>query len=203
MQQLVQATSTFFGIAQEYIYKDYFVCTALKEIVAANTAFVFKGGTALSKCYGIIDRFSEDVDLGLDTLHPTQGMRKKAKSSVQGAMDKLTLSISNLDKTRSRREFNQYLIPLPQILPGLPEDFLIIETALMTSASPSQSSTVMSFVGEYLLSQNRQDIIEQFELERFDVNVVALERTFTDKAFCHCRLLSQRRNTLSSITPCV
>lgn len=26
----------------------------------------FKGGTSLSKCYGLIERFSEDIDLSLD-----------------------------------------------------------------------------------------------------------------------------------------
>lgn len=29
-------------------------------------AFTFKGGTSLSKCYGLIKRFSEDIDLILD-----------------------------------------------------------------------------------------------------------------------------------------
>lgn len=95
LQQLVQATAISTDISQAYVYKDYFVCMALKEIVAANPNFVFKGGTALSKCYGVIDRFSEDVDLGLDTLHPSQGMRKKTKLAVQKAMENLSLPISN------------------------------------------------------------------------------------------------------------
>lgn len=30
------------------------------------TAFVFKGGTSLSKSYHVIERFSEDIDLILD-----------------------------------------------------------------------------------------------------------------------------------------
>jgi predicted nucleotidyltransferase component of viral defense system len=55
---MVAATTEETGIDQAYVYKDYFVCMALKEIVAANPALVFRGGTALSKCYGIIDRFS-------------------------------------------------------------------------------------------------------------------------------------------------
>jgi predicted nucleotidyltransferase component of viral defense system len=30
-----------------------------------KNSVIFKGGTALSKCYGMIDRFSEDIDLVL------------------------------------------------------------------------------------------------------------------------------------------
>ena len=49
--------------------KDFWVCLVLK-ILFVNSAFkdslVFKGGTSLSKVYGLIDRFSEDIDLVLD-----------------------------------------------------------------------------------------------------------------------------------------
>ena len=40
---------------------------------------IFKGGTSLSKCYKIIHRFSEDVDLTLDRNFSTQGTKKSMK----------------------------------------------------------------------------------------------------------------------------
>lgn len=50
------------------IEKDFWVCWTLNRIFS-NPDFaqhiIFKGGTSLSKCYGIIDRFSEDIDLTL------------------------------------------------------------------------------------------------------------------------------------------
>lgn len=48
-----------------YIEKDYWVCYALKLIYESEIKHeaIFKGGTALSKCYKYIDRFSEDIDL--------------------------------------------------------------------------------------------------------------------------------------------
>jgi len=183
LQRLVEDTAEAFGIEKNYVYKDYFVCMALKEMVAANPALVFKGGTALSKCYDIINRFSEDIDLGLESTKPSEGMRKKTKEAVKHAIDKLGLAIDNLDDTRSRREFNQYRIKLPMLTNDSPHDVLIIETGLMTSASPSQCGDLMSFIGEYLVNEERQDIIVQFELERFNVNVVLLERAFVDKTF--------------------
>jgi hypothetical protein len=50
------------------IEKDFWVCWTLNQIFsnpALSPHITFKGGTSLSKCYGIIDRFSEDVDLTL------------------------------------------------------------------------------------------------------------------------------------------
>jgi hypothetical protein len=49
--------------------KDFWVCWVLKKLFADPAIkghIVFKGGTTLSKVFGIIERFSEDVDLVLD-----------------------------------------------------------------------------------------------------------------------------------------
>lgn len=51
------------------VEKDFWVCWVLKQLFADATFgnhIVFKGGTSLSKVFGLIDRFSEDVDLILD-----------------------------------------------------------------------------------------------------------------------------------------
>jgi predicted nucleotidyltransferase component of viral defense system len=40
---------------------------------------VFKGGTALSKCYSLIDRFSEDIDLVVLRREGETDARMKAK----------------------------------------------------------------------------------------------------------------------------
>ena len=64
-EDAVIATAQQFDISEIYIEKDYWVTAALYAIfhsVIADEA-VFKGGTALSKCYKLIQRFSEDVDI--------------------------------------------------------------------------------------------------------------------------------------------
>ncbi|MCK4341611.1 MAG: nucleotidyl transferase AbiEii/AbiGii toxin family protein [Phycisphaerae bacterium] len=51
------------------VEKDFWVCWVLMHLFADATIgdrIVFKGGTSLSKVFGLIDRFSEDVDLILD-----------------------------------------------------------------------------------------------------------------------------------------
>lgn len=47
--------------------KDFWVCWLLGILFASEFAdsLVFKGGTSLSKVFGVIDRFSEDIDLSL------------------------------------------------------------------------------------------------------------------------------------------
>src|SRR5580693_7204179 len=50
------------------IEKDFWVCWTLQQIFnipELSSYITFKGGTSLSKCYNIIDRFSEDIDLTL------------------------------------------------------------------------------------------------------------------------------------------
>lgn len=51
------------------IEKDFWVCWTLKQLFSIpqlSPHITFKGGTSLSKCYNIINRFSEDCDLTLD-----------------------------------------------------------------------------------------------------------------------------------------
>lgn len=45
------------------VEKDYYVTILLKELSQAQANCVFKGGTSLSKCHHVIDRFSEDIDI--------------------------------------------------------------------------------------------------------------------------------------------
>jgi len=56
-------------IGQHIIEKDFWVCWLLRLIFAdpeLGDHLVFKGGTSLSKVFGIIQRFSEDIDLSVD-----------------------------------------------------------------------------------------------------------------------------------------
>jgi hypothetical protein len=51
------------------VEKDFWVCWTLKHLFEhpeLSKLLIFKGGTSLSKVFGVIDRFSEDIDLILD-----------------------------------------------------------------------------------------------------------------------------------------
>lgn len=64
-EDAIKITSPQLGIAEIHVEKDYWVSLALYTIFNNSIGLetVFKGGTALSKCYGFIERFSEDIDL--------------------------------------------------------------------------------------------------------------------------------------------
>lgn len=63
-RQAIQYVSDTLGIPAIYVEKDYWVTYALRKIVNApiGKEVIFKGGTALSKCFKLIERFSEDID---------------------------------------------------------------------------------------------------------------------------------------------
>lgn len=57
------------GLAASSVAKDFWVCLTLRELYALpelGPHLTFKGGTSLSKAWGLIDRLSEDVDLTID-----------------------------------------------------------------------------------------------------------------------------------------
>ncbi|KAA2245065.1 nucleotidyl transferase AbiEii/AbiGii toxin family protein [Chitinophaga agrisoli] len=56
------------GISVKAIEKDWWVTLAIKAIFSFSWAenLVFKGGTSLSKAWGLTERFSEDIDLVMD-----------------------------------------------------------------------------------------------------------------------------------------
>ncbi|MCS3798034.1 nucleotidyl transferase AbiEii/AbiGii toxin family protein [Niastella sp. OAS944] len=55
------------GISAKVIEKDWWVTLTLKALFSSiySRYIVFKGGTSLSKCWRLIARFSEDVDIAL------------------------------------------------------------------------------------------------------------------------------------------
>lgn len=63
----IQQASILSNINVQAIEKDWWVTLVLKALFNSKYKeyFVFKGGTSLSKCWKLIERFSEDIDLGL------------------------------------------------------------------------------------------------------------------------------------------
>jgi hypothetical protein len=57
------------GLAQNFLEKDIWVAEILRLLYDENLlgahSTAFKGGTALSKCWKVIERFSEDIDLSI------------------------------------------------------------------------------------------------------------------------------------------
>lgn len=66
LKNLINITSQKLGIQPSMVEKDYYVFLVLDYLFCKSKwkdHLFFKGGTALSKCFNLIDRFSEDIDL--------------------------------------------------------------------------------------------------------------------------------------------
>jgi hypothetical protein len=66
---LFRETAERMGLPPALVEKDFWVCWTLKQlfsIEALRGCLMFKGGTSLSKVFGVINRFSEDVDLAVN-----------------------------------------------------------------------------------------------------------------------------------------
>ena len=184
-EQLILRTSESLGIKAEIIEKDYYVTLFLKELVSISPDIIFKGGTSLSKCYHLIDRFSEDIDLNIETeTKPSESRRKHLKSSIVSVIDKLGFTLTNPENVRSRRDYNRYIIDYPSVLgASYLKEMLIVETAVYQRAYPTVRKTAGSLIYDFLSANGFDDFIRQYSLEPFELNVQSAERTMIDKLY--------------------
>ena len=175
------------GIMTQAIEKDYYVTMLLHLLSEKMPYIVFKGGTSLSKCHKVIQRFSEDIDITIDT-QISQGQKKKIKQTIVSSADQLGMNIENLDETRSRRDYNRYIISYNSVLP-LANDALnpavLLETSYTVVSFPTVVLPVHSYIGN-MMKKEAPDSIEEFMLLPFFMKVQGIDRTLADKIFAIC-----------------
>jgi predicted nucleotidyltransferase component of viral defense system len=66
-KELLSIVSSQKGVDITLVEKDYWIMHTLDGLNVQGIEFELKGGTSLSKGYGIIDRFSEDIDIHIKT----------------------------------------------------------------------------------------------------------------------------------------
>lgn len=175
------------GVMVQAIEKDYYVTMLLRLLAQKMPYIVFKGGTSLSKCHKVIHRFSEDIDITIDTLL-SQGQKKKIKQAIVESAEKLGMTIENLDKTRSRRDYNRYVLAYDSVIP-IESDALkatvLLETSYTAVSFPTVLLSVTSYIGD-MMEQEAPDTIEEYNLNSFKMKVQGIDRTLVDKVFAVC-----------------
>ena len=184
--EAIIATSKMYGLDPALIEKDYFVTLFLKKAVEQIPGLVFKGGTSLSKCYNLIDRFSEDINLTLDEKHFTQSKKRKSIKDLILICDELNLKLINKEEIENHTHgnYNCYNICYPIMFPS--EDIkaeLKVEMTYIQKCYPYEKRSATSYIGEFFIKNGNDKIVEEFELYPFIVQVQSLERTFVDKIF--------------------
>lgn len=189
---LIERISLEYGIQDAIIEKDYFVSLFLKNLVEREPNIIFKGGTSLSKCFGVIERFSEDIDLNFDngTRKATIGQRRKVAKEILDNVQHLGFFCNKTkENTQTHRLFNLYEIDYEAVYHFSHNDgrsVIKVETAYFIPSFPTEKREVTSLIYNYLKAIDRNDIIEMYELSPFLITVQSLNRTFVDKVFTIC-----------------
>lgn len=177
-------------IATDIIEKDYYVCAILKEISKNqnNLHAYFKGGTAIYKILNTMNRFSEDIDLTIKVLSDESNTKNKnrlKKSAFGYKVEGLMLSKHEcIDKKGSVTGIYRY-----NSIYDLDDDrlhragIIQVEATSFTISEPYKKYYIEPLI--YTLSNDDEKKIleEKFEVSKFCINIIKIERMFIDKIF--------------------
>lgn len=188
--ELIIAASNELHIPPGIIEKDYYVTLALRELAARVKGMVFKGGTSLTKCYQILDRFSEDIDISYAASEgiPGESRKRQLKKAVVSSIESMGFSVANLEETRSRRSYNCYRASYSSIYSPLLElkPELVIETYIALLPFPTVNRMADNYIYRFLKMTEQEGLAEEFDLAPFEITTQAIERTLIDKVFAIC-----------------
>lgn len=190
----IESAAAHFNMRTIFIEKDYWVTHVLKKLSTSKfvEGVVFKGGTSLSKAHDCINRFSEDIDLAILKTEDMSGnqITNKIKEVEKIISDGLTYFKHSLEekKGRNRRTFYHYTKAVKDENFGQVKDHIQLEINSFTQPVPYEKKSIQSYIGQFLATKNFHEIIKQFGLESFEVNVLARERTAFEKLLSLVRL---------------
>lgn len=199
LRVLITNTARKKNISEAVVEKDYWVTYFLDYLFNENKwkeYFTFKGGTSLSKCFGIIQRFSEDIDLildwrvlGYDKLEPWLIRSNTKQDKFNKEINKKTERflkedfLTELIKDFSQEDFEFEIDSLdPQtILFSYPKIFdsnylsqtIRLEIGSLAAWTPATNISIIPIIG---------DAYANIFKEKTNIRTVSVERTFWEKA---------------------
>lgn len=221
------------SVLPDVIEKDFWVTELLRQLSQVSTVAhaapvkgqypaqvraIFKGGTSLSKAYGIIQRFSEDADVYL-SMGKFPGSRPKGMADspetpefaignarIDTIMKSIAIQIGEPlaltpeaqgNATSGVKRTYGYSYPrsssATQADSGL-KPFVQLDLVRMGTPTPNASREIGSMLAEYVRDE-QPDVLNDFtEFASFRIDVLAPERTLVDK-LCIIDNLSARVQT--------
>lgn len=185
--QAIQATASALGIREVFVQKDYWVCYILKNLSLSEhkSHVVFKGGTSLSKAHKVIHRFSEDVDLAIISNKLTDNQIKPLMKKIESVIATTPLKeLADHVAVSKGSKYRKTVWEYNRILAG---DFgdaskdLILEINSFTKPSPFNLVSIQTYIADFFAQNNLNDDLISNELHPFQVNVLDLKRTITEK----------------------
>lgn len=200
-QKIFNEAALQLGIHNHNVEKDWWVVQTLRLVfqMEVGAHLVFKGGTSLSKSWGVINRFSEDVDLAIDRkflgfegdLNKNQRTKlRKASSSfiienfvpdLQSAFKNAGfkgVKVSAVPTTESDQDPKLVEIYYPAVFdyPHYIKPRILLEIGCRSLMEPFSMRTIRSFLDQSFPKA-------PFVLPEFMVPSVNMERTFLEKIF--------------------
>jgi len=183
----IVATSQAIQIPEIYVEKDYWTTLALYIIFKSEIGkqTVFKGGTALSKCNRLIDRFSEDIDIVLLKQENERGNQlknrlKQITKIVETVLPEIEIKGITNKKGMIRKTAHQYNKTFTGHFGQIREN-IIIEATWLGSFEPYETGNVSTLIYEMIAQTNQIKIAKDYNLEPFKVNVLSPKRTLCEK----------------------
>jgi len=214
---VLEQTAIMKALPKQAIEKDLWVTTILQIVFSLPCAdnLVFKGGTSLSKVWGLINRFSEDIDLAIDrnvfeldgelTKKQVKKLRKASSifvrdelySQLVEAIGKTSLKdkckieaepdgVGDNTYPEPRTIFIIYQSVFNDQLPYL-SPTIKIEAGARSLLEPSEKASLSSMVEQAFPTINTT-LVDSI------VNTAVAEKTFLEKAFLLHELFSVRKD---------
>ena len=183
----VTITAQRMKLPEIYVEKDYWVTLALQRIFTSPLAefTIFKGGTALSKCFSFINRFSEDIDLVLVkephlSANQLKERLKRISKVVAAFLPEIEIAGITNKKGMIRKTAHAYSRVFTGDF-GQVRDLIILESSWLGSSEPTITGRVSSFIYEMMQTSGQDALASQYDLLPFDVLLLAPTRTLCEK----------------------
>jgi len=186
-------------IIEQAVEKDWWVCATLKALSESSLSdfLQFKGGTSLSKSFGIIDRFSEDIDLALNRSFfglPKKTEQQRAKIRRQTFHYVKDFLIAELHENFNSKGITDFEIKLVSknssaMVTILEIEYKSILETMIEYVKPVVKIEISSMsMEEPFVEKELNTFVNQFYSEidvdlRCKFKTVVPERTFLEKIF--------------------
>jgi predicted nucleotidyltransferase component of viral defense system len=173
-QEIINSVSQKTGLSPVSIEKDWWVVQVLHALFSLPYCnhLSFKGGTSLSKCWHLIERFSEDVDIAIDQeFLGFEGLLSKTQIS-----DKLRRASCSFVRERLHFDLQKQLKEM-----GIDEDAFSVSVNITPVTATDPEVITIGYRSVF----NQNDYIPNaiFSEHPVEVRAVAPERTFLEKLF--------------------
>ena len=177
------------GIKEIFIEKDYWITRSLQLLskVDPEGKAVFKGGTSLSKAYGIGARFSEDIDIAIldsDTISGNQlkTLIRKISKGMSEDLEELDIPGATSKGSHYHKAFYSYprVISTEQV-GAIKTGQILIEISAFGNPYPFERRIVQSFLSDFFIKAGHPQFLEEYDMQPFEVSVLDKRRTLTEK----------------------